>query len=183
MKNYYEILEVSQNASIVDIERAYKSILIRYHPESFAGEARTIVEKKIENVKEAYSILSDEFLRDQYDKEIGIQHVKQKQQDTREELKQMQQQREEFYKQLDVERKNAMKNNKNNKKKKVGMFGSMADLSKDVVSSLPEIKLQKPTKKGLLALLAAIAIVVLMGVILWFIPFTNNFMREFLVLK
>ena len=77
MKNYYEVLEVKQDASQVEIEQAYKSIIARYNPNNYTGEARSIVEKRLQEVKEAYSILSDNFLRDQYNKEIGIKQEKQ----------------------------------------------------------------------------------------------------------
>ena len=33
MKNYYEILEVSQNASPEVIEKAYKALVKKYHPD------------------------------------------------------------------------------------------------------------------------------------------------------
>ena len=35
MKNYYEILEVSENASSEVIERAYKVLAKKYHPDTW----------------------------------------------------------------------------------------------------------------------------------------------------
>ena len=81
MKNYYELLEINQDASPLEIQQAYKTVLSRYNPNDFSGEARAVVEKSIADAKEAYSILSDTFLRQQYDKELGINNqVNQKKQ-------------------------------------------------------------------------------------------------------
>ena len=75
MKNYYEILGISENASNSEVEKKYAELTAKYHPENFAGEAKKIVEERLQDVKEAYSVLSDDFLRNQYDKEIGIENV------------------------------------------------------------------------------------------------------------
>ncbi len=168
MKNYYEILEVKETASQLEIERAYKSIIKRYNPNDFSGEARKVVEKRLADVKEAYSILSDEFLKKQYNKDLGLSTEEQKIEE------------EKILKKIEeLEERNAPQK----KKKSKGMFQEMSDLSKNVISNLPEIKLKKPSKTGILALLAAIGIVVAIGAILYFIPFTNGFMKSFLLMK
>ena len=66
MKDYYGILGVEQNASFNEIEQAHKILIEKYHPENFAGEAKKIVEDRIDDIKEAYSVLSDDFLRNRY---------------------------------------------------------------------------------------------------------------------
>ena len=63
MKKYYEILEVNPNASIEIIEKAYKVLAKKYHPDLYVGNERTFAEKKMRDINEAYKILSDEFLR------------------------------------------------------------------------------------------------------------------------
>ena len=69
MKNYYEILGVSENAPNSEIVTAYEQLTKKYHPENFVGEAKELVEHRVKDIKEAYSVLSDDFLRNQYDKE------------------------------------------------------------------------------------------------------------------
>ena len=42
MKNYYEILEVNQKASSEVIEKAYKVLVKKYHPDLYNGEKRRV---------------------------------------------------------------------------------------------------------------------------------------------
>lgn len=64
--NYYEILEVNENASIEVIEKAYKVLAKKYHPDIYEGdkkEAETLMKK----LNEAYDILSNDSKRKNYD--------------------------------------------------------------------------------------------------------------------
>lgn len=74
MKNYYEILEVNQKASKEVIEKAYKVLVKKYHPDLYTGAKKEYAEKKIKEINEAYNILADEFLKEQYDNEIYNQN-------------------------------------------------------------------------------------------------------------
>ena len=67
MKNYYDLLEVTPKASTEIIEKAYKVLIKKYHPDLYNGEERIYAEKKTRELNEAYHILSNEFLREQYD--------------------------------------------------------------------------------------------------------------------
>ena len=69
-KNYYEILEVSQNASDEIIEKAYKTLAKKYHPDMQNGKIKLEYEEKMKDINEAYSVLSDAYKRDQYNQEI-----------------------------------------------------------------------------------------------------------------
>ena len=71
MKNYYEILEVSNKASKEIIEKAYKVLAKKYHPDLYSGEEKKKAEEKLKEINIAYKILSDELLRDQYDNELN----------------------------------------------------------------------------------------------------------------
>ena len=75
MKNYYEILEVNPKASKEIIEKAYKVLIKKYHPDLYKGESRIYAEEQTRQINEAYKILSDEFLREQYDKEIEKENM------------------------------------------------------------------------------------------------------------
>lgn len=67
MKNYYEILEVDKNASEEIIEKAYRTLAKRYHPDLQDGEMKKENEEKMKAINEAYDVLSNDFKRKQYD--------------------------------------------------------------------------------------------------------------------
>ena len=69
-KNYYEILEVSKNASKEVIEKAYKALVKKYHPDLRAGEENEIEDERIREINEAYEVISDENKRKAYDLEM-----------------------------------------------------------------------------------------------------------------
>lgn len=69
-KNYYEWLEISKNASQEVIEKAYKALVKKYHPDLQEGDNKIKAEEKIKKINEAYSILSDEMKRKQYNETI-----------------------------------------------------------------------------------------------------------------
>lgn len=45
MKNYYDILEINQNATLNDIEKAYQRLSLRWHPDKHTAD-RKLAEKK-----------------------------------------------------------------------------------------------------------------------------------------
>ncbi len=72
MKNYYEILEVNENASPEVIEKAYKALAKKYHPDSWPRDKIFFAESKFKEITEAYEILSNENLRRDYDYKLGV---------------------------------------------------------------------------------------------------------------
>ena len=80
MKNYYDILEVSQKASKEIIDRAYKVLIKKNHPDKHNPDLNNVYEKYVKELNEAYEILSNDFLRDQYDKEL-LKDIQEKQQE------------------------------------------------------------------------------------------------------
>ena len=73
MKNYYQILQVSENASSEVIEKAYKVLAKKYHPDLQSGDIKSrLAEGVFKEITEAYEVLSDRVLREQYDKQIGL---------------------------------------------------------------------------------------------------------------
>lgn len=66
---YYEILEISESASEEVIRTAYKTLAKKYHPDVFQGNPQE-AEEKMKQINLAYSILSDNAKRAQYDAKI-----------------------------------------------------------------------------------------------------------------
>jgi len=63
-RDYYEILEISKNASEEDIKKAFRKLALKYHPDrNKSNEA----EEKFKEINEAYQILSDKEKRQIYD--------------------------------------------------------------------------------------------------------------------
>ncbi len=70
MKNYYEILEVSKNASKDTINKIFKIHMKANHPDLFQGEEKIKAEEKSKELTEAYNVLSDDAQRAKYDSEL-----------------------------------------------------------------------------------------------------------------
>jgi DnaJ-class molecular chaperone len=64
-RNYYEILGVSKKASSSDIKKAYYKLAFKFHPD--VSIDKKFSEEKFKEVEEAYSTLSDQNKRYEYD--------------------------------------------------------------------------------------------------------------------
>lgn len=71
MKTLYEVLEVSEKASKEIIEKAYRVLAKKYHPDLQQPENKEKAEQKMKQINEAYDILSDELKRKKYDEELA----------------------------------------------------------------------------------------------------------------
>ncbi len=65
MKEYYEILGVSKEASLEDIKGAYRRLALKFHPDKNPGDLEA--EEQFKLVSEAYQVLSDSEKRQLYD--------------------------------------------------------------------------------------------------------------------
>ena len=63
---HYDILEVSEKASLEVIKMAYRTLAKKYHPDTFTGDA-SYSEEKMKRINLAYEILSDSVRRAKYD--------------------------------------------------------------------------------------------------------------------
>lgn len=70
MKNYYEILEVDKNASQEVIEKAYRALAKKYHPDLQQGAMKQQSAEKMKLINEAYDVLSDRAKREQYNEQL-----------------------------------------------------------------------------------------------------------------
>ena len=172
MKNYYEILEVSSKASIEVIEKAYKTLAKKYHPDSNKSqslEEKKIKEKKMKEINEAYAVLSNDFLKEQYDRElqnivsdynIYDEHI------------------------MENKKYYNKKENKVNREKKENFastttFDSILKICKNIFSNKPDLnKVKQMDKTDYISIGLTIIIMVVILVILWFIPFTRSFITS-----
>lgn len=67
IEDHYKTLEVHPEAGIEVIEKAYRALAMRYHPDRHAGHRQKWAEEKFKQLSGAYSVLKDPFLRREYD--------------------------------------------------------------------------------------------------------------------
>lgn len=69
--NYYEILEVSVNASKEVIKNAYRALSKKYHPDSYDGD-KEFAQNRMKEINTAYETLIDDNKRLLYDYDNGF---------------------------------------------------------------------------------------------------------------
>ncbi len=80
MKNYYELLEVDKNASPEIIEKAYKILVKKYHPDLQQNVTdKKFAEEQIKLINEAYDTLSDKNKKENYDANLQNNYISQEQ--------------------------------------------------------------------------------------------------------
>jgi DnaJ-class molecular chaperone len=76
-KDYYKILTVSKNASLKEIKDSYSKLLKRYNPDIIKGNKA--FEEKLNDVNEAYDVLSDENKRKSFQTQYDAYYEKERQ--------------------------------------------------------------------------------------------------------
>lgn len=66
MKDYYQILGVSEKASKEEIKSAFRKLAFKHHPDTSPGDKKQ-AEERFKEINEAYGVLGDEGKRRQYD--------------------------------------------------------------------------------------------------------------------
>jgi len=64
LKDYYDILQVSPNATLEDIKKAYRKLALQYHPDTAKNNDNEL--HLFLEIKEAYNVLSDTKKRQAY---------------------------------------------------------------------------------------------------------------------
>lgn len=77
-KNYYDILQVNQNASPEIIEKAYKTLAKKYHPDLQPEENKKQAEEILKDINEAYKILSNPISKANYDNSLKENYISEK---------------------------------------------------------------------------------------------------------
>ena len=65
MEDYYKILGVNKTASQEEIKKSYRKLALKYHPDKNSGNKSA--ETKFKKISEAYTVLSDEQKKAEYD--------------------------------------------------------------------------------------------------------------------
>lgn len=199
-KTLYDILEVSEQASKEVIEKAYRVLAKKYHPDLQTDENKIKAEGKMKEINEAYNVLSDELSREKYDEKLASDREREKQ----EELKKKQ----EIYTNLN----NNIYNSKNNSQTYSQENINNKDLQRSMQEALKKeqenLRMQREayakrqaemeqeynnayykylkslgykvkfkwTWKQYVMLFIIIAILIVIGLILWVIPPTHDWM-------
>ena len=66
-KNLYKILGVDEKASKEEIDKKYRKLAAKYHPDRFPENEKESVAKEFEKISHAYNVLSKEKSRNEYD--------------------------------------------------------------------------------------------------------------------
>lgn len=67
-QDYYTVLGVNKQSSADEIKRAYKKLVVKYHPDKFTGEKeKNNANAKFQEIQEAYDVLKDDSKKKQYD--------------------------------------------------------------------------------------------------------------------
>lgn len=67
--NYYNILQIDENASPEEIKQAYHKMARLFHPDNFNG-SREDADEQMRKINEAYRVLSDPAMKNEYDEEL-----------------------------------------------------------------------------------------------------------------
>lgn len=204
MKNYYEILEVSKNASPEVIEKAYKALAKKYHPDVQTPDKLKWAEDKIKEIGEAYEILSNKEKRSSYDLElenelnnsqcnssISSNSIS----DNNELYEDLQAHNEELEREIDYLKTNSNNTNTDNNYNNNISTEEITNIINDAANRAYQdayikrlkdygykIKYKKTFKtkfKNFISLIITIIILIVIGYILWHIPVIKNCLIDF----
>ena len=175
----YEILEVSENASNEIIEKAYKVLAKKYHPDLQPQEKKQEAENKMKQLNEAYSILSDENKRREYDIKLREKRMKDKleNQNTVYSSNAVNQVK---YKRT-TQNPNISEAEKEELRKDIekNMYQQYANIYNEYINNLRYRKKEKLTLKKVKEFFVTIFIMAVIVLVIWFFPPTNKLIMNF----
>lgn len=68
--DHYRTLQVARSADPEVIERAYKALSLKYHPDRVHSDDRPEATRQMQRINEAYAVLRDPGRRQAYDAEL-----------------------------------------------------------------------------------------------------------------
>lgn len=196
-ENYYDILEINKNASPEIIEKAYKTLVKKYHPDLQENDLKIKYEEKIKKINEAYEVLSDSEKRKNYDfilknDEISIDdynNLYNENINLKNEINYLKNNLDNYkknYNNNSINNCNNISNNNyasmNNIENKINQKINNAVNQAYYDAYIQDLKNRgykikyKKTFKDFLALILTILFIFSVGFILWHIPFTKNYL-------
>ena len=192
-KNYYQILQIDKEASQDIIEKAYKTLAKKYHPDLQAEENKKHAENILKKINEAYEVLSNPSKREAYNKTIEQSTISQEQ--YKEIIHQNEYLKNKLKNNSSVQNSNSNNNLnfENYYNKKIQDLEYQENLQKarqrayydayiqDLKSRGYKIKYKKTLKeylKNLISLIITIFIISISFFILWQIPIVKRFLLE-----
>lgn len=193
-KTLYEILEVSENASGEIIEKAYKTLAKKYHPDLQEEANKKQAEAMMKKINEAYEILGNEEKRSRYDGELAEKRNMEEMQ--RQNVNQNYQGYNMQYQdnavnnvnganydyekeRLRYERKLQEEEFKQRRKMQEDLNREYNNAYENYLRSLGYRIKHRWTKENTRDLLITIGVIVVVFIILWFIPPTHDWMVNF----
>ncbi len=189
-KTYYEILEISENASDEIINKAYKVLSKKYHPDLQNDINKKECEEMLVKINEAYEVLSDKIKKEDYDGKL-----KYKKENTNNDYtnKDIVKANDEIERQIKQKVKEAeMRINAEENKILHEIYEEYKyNFNNQFVQKNPTIKEQlsyfKMYLKRILKSLLIYLIIFIIGLIIYKIPFINNYIvileEKYVVLK
>lgn len=188
MKMYYEMLEVSENASREVIEKAYRVLVKKNHPDLQTSENKVKAEERIKKINEAYEILSDESKKKQYDIELKQykenelnKKIEQHRNRNETSIHQIKKEASVVHDQNSVQEQN-MNNQQNNASNNIDLNQVYKDIYDKIYKQVNYHKglyrkqYYKNRLKDLLAIFLTSIALVSIGGLLWIIPETKNYL-------
>lgn len=188
-KNYYDWLEISPNASPEIVDKAYKTLVKKYHPD-LQDNNKEKYEEIIKKINEAYEVLSDENKRKNYDINLKNNYI------SPEKYNELFRENENLQNELNNLKKNfsnsSINNIKNTNYDDNNKFNY--DLNKKINSAvnkayqdayITDLKNRgykikyKHSFKDYIGLLIYFLTLFFIGFVLWHIPFIKNFFVDF----
>ncbi len=179
MKTLYEILEVSQTASKEVIEKAYKTLVKKYHPDLQSEEDKKQAEKTMKQLNEAYEILSDDEKKKEYDQTLEEARKQEEQYKQSQEQVSQEELRKENHKTKEEIRKSKQMEREIQKNMQAEYEARYQNAYENYLRSLGYKIKYKWTWKNYRDFFITIAIIIGICAILWFFPLTHNWLVEF----
>lgn len=181
-KTYYDWLEVSPKASPEVIEKAYKALVLKYHPD-VQQDSSTNTEKILQKINEAYEVLSNPDKRSNYDATLVNQFIPKKDYDKlRQELNELKNEQVTYQNNVQQEYYNSQsqENLEQEYRQQVEVAKKQAyhdAYIQDMKNRGYKIRYKK-TFKDYLRIVITILIIMIVVWLVWQIPFIRNWIND-----
>lgn len=193
-KNYYDILEINKNASPEIIEKAYKTLVKKYHPDLQDNNLKFEYEEKIKEINEAYEVLSDVEKKENYDLNLKNNEI------SLDDYNNLINENINLKKEINYLKNNTINENELNYNK--NNYNIQNNINENIINEkindavnqayydayIQDLKNRgykikyKKTFKDFLALIITILIICVVAFIIWQIPFTRNYLINLLLI-